>query len=229
MEKRESEKMDRGKSELRMAMEELCLLSSGDGQDQQQEQKHQQQPRSSTMDFLCVSKQLLHVLDEIGPTLLVLRQDIQQNIQRLQDLLARDPSKYANLTTILTEEVEEGISKKTNSCTRAIIWLSRSINFSLHLLERLMNNSETSLKEIVEEAYKSTLKPFHGWISSAAYRVALDLIPDREIFVQLLMGNCQVPEDFSGDVMIFVSIVQPLLEEINTVLVKHKLDRIKST
>uniref|UniRef100_A0ACD5WUW3 Uncharacterized protein n=1 Tax=Avena sativa TaxID=4498 RepID=A0ACD5WUW3_AVESA len=228
---RESEKMERGKSELRMAMEELCLLSSTDGVDQQQEQKQQQQQqqRSSTMDLLCISKQLLHVLDEIGPTLLVLRQDIQQNIQRLQDLLARDPSKYANLTTIVTEEVEEGISKKTNSCTRATIWLSRSINFSLHLLERLINNPEPSLKEIVEEAYKSTLKPFHGWISSAAYRVALDLIPDIEIFIQVLMGNCQDPEDFAGDVMIFVSIVQPLLEEINTILVKHKLDRLKST
>jgi len=109
---REREKMESGKSELRMAMEELSLLSSRDGEDQQQEQKQQQQQRSSTMDLLCVSKQLLHVLDEIGPTLLVLRQDIQQNVQRLQDLHARDPSKYATLTTIVTEEVEEGISKK---------------------------------------------------------------------------------------------------------------------
>jgi hypothetical protein len=45
------------------------------------------------------------------------------------------------------------------------------MNFSLHLLERIMKNPETSLKEMVEEAYNITLKPFHGWISSAAYRV----------------------------------------------------------
>ncbi|KAM3191277.1 hypothetical protein ACQJBY_068899 [Aegilops geniculata] len=163
----EREKMERGKSDLRVAMEELCLLSPGDGE----EQEHQQQIRSSTMDLLCVSKQLLHVLDEIGPTLLVLRQDIQQNVQRLQDLHARDSSKYSTLTAIVIEEAEEGTSKKTNSCTRAIIWLARSMNFSVHLLERLMKNPESSLKEMVEEAYKSTLKPFHGWISSAAYRV----------------------------------------------------------
>ncbi|KAM0901578.1 hypothetical protein ACQ4PT_019900 [Festuca glaucescens] len=207
---REREKMESGKSELRMAMEELCLLSSRDVEDHQQEQEQEQeqkQQRSSTMDLLCVSKQLRHVLDEIGPTLLVLRQDIQQNIQRLEDLHARDPSKYASLTAIVTEEVEEGMSKKTNSCTRATIWLSRSMNFSLHLLESLLKNPETSLKEMV----------------------ALELIPDREIFIQLLMGNCQDPEDFAGDVMIFISIVQPLLEEINTILVKHKLDRLKST
>ncbi|KAF7102174.1 hypothetical protein CFC21_103355 [Triticum aestivum] len=221
----EREKMERGKSELRVVMEELCLLSPGDGEEQEQEQ----QLRSSTMDLLCVSKQLLHVLDEIGPTLLVLRQDIQQNVQRLEDLHARDSSKYATLTAIVIEEVEEGTSKKTNSCTRAIIWLARSMNFSVHLLERLMKNPESSLKEMVEEAYKSTLKPFHGWISSAAYRVALGLIPEREIFIQLLMGNCQDPEDFGGDVMILVSIVQPLLEEINAILVKNQLDRLKST
>ena len=54
----EREKMERGKSELRVAMEELCLLSPGDGEEQEQ----QQQIRSSTMDLLCASKQLLHVL-----------------------------------------------------------------------------------------------------------------------------------------------------------------------
>jgi hypothetical protein len=59
---REREKMERGKSELRMAMEELCLLSSRDVEDQQQDQDKKQQQRSSTMDLLYVSKQLLHVL-----------------------------------------------------------------------------------------------------------------------------------------------------------------------
>ncbi|XP_044374871.1 glycolipid transfer protein 3 [Triticum aestivum] len=164
----EREKMERGKSELRMAIEDLSLPSSGDGEDQEQQGKIR---RSSTMDLLCVSNQLLRVLDAIGPTLLVLRQDIQQNVQRLQDLHARDTSKYAGLMEIVMEEMEEGTSKKTNSCTRAIIWLARSVNFSICLLERLVKNPESSLQEMVEETYESTLKPFHGWISSAAYRV----------------------------------------------------------
>jgi hypothetical protein len=93
-------------------------------------------------------------------------------LQRLQDVLARDPSKYSSLTAIVTEEVEEGTSKKANSCTRAILWLARSINFSKHLLEGLLNTcDQSSLREIVEKAYITTLKPWHGWISSAAYRV----------------------------------------------------------
>ncbi|XP_037427119.1 glycolipid transfer protein 2-like isoform X3 [Triticum dicoccoides] len=292
----EREKMERGKSELRMAIEDLSLPSSGDGEYQEQQGKIR---RSSTMDLLCVSNQLLRVLDAIGPTLLVLRQDIQQNVQRLQDLHARDSSQYVSLTAIVMEEVEEGnskktnscsraiiwlarpqrvqsrepaleekmscdaigptllvltqdieqnvqrlqdlhardslkyasltamvtkevvegTSKKTNSCARAIIWLARSVNFSIHLLEGLVKNSESSLQEMVEEAYKSTLKPFHGWISSAAYKVALCLIPERDIFIQLLMGSCQDPGYFGEDVMVLVSIAQPLLEEINAILV----------
>ncbi|KAG8086618.1 hypothetical protein GUJ93_ZPchr0010g9036 [Zizania palustris] len=161
------EEMGKGKSELRIAMEELCLACPGDEEQQQQRKK-----RSSTKDLLCVSKHLTHVLDEIGPTLLVLRKDIEQNVQRLEDLLARDPCKYETLTAIVTEEMEEGTSKKMNSCTRAILWLARSINFSRHLLERLLNTSDqVSLQEMVEEAYTATLKPWHGWISSAAYRV----------------------------------------------------------
>ncbi|KAF7051738.1 hypothetical protein CFC21_059949 [Triticum aestivum] len=222
----EREKMERGKSELRMAIEDLSLPSSGDGEYQEQQGKIR---RSSTMDLLCVSNQLLRVLDAIGPTLLVLTQDIEQNVQRLQDLHARDSLKYASLTAMVTKEVVEGTSKKTNSCARAIIWLARSVNFSIHLLEGLVKNSESSLQEMVEEAYKSTLKPFHGWISSAAYKVALCLIPERDIFIQLLMGSCQDPGYFGEDVMVLVSIAQPLLEEINAILVKHQLERLKST
>jgi hypothetical protein len=170
---RKRKEMEKAKSGLRLTMEELCLCSPGDGEEETQVQvKVQEQPRSSTMDLLSISKQLLHVLDEIGPTLLVLRQDIEQNVQRLQDLHERDSSKYATLMAIVTEEVEQGTAKKTKSCTRAIIWLSRSISFSKYLLEKLLKAPESSLEEIVEEAYAKTLKPWHGWISSAAYKLS---------------------------------------------------------
>ncbi|XP_066326375.1 glycolipid transfer protein 2-like [Miscanthus floridulus] len=229
---RKQKEMEKGKSELRLAMEELRMCSPGDGEEEQvqvQQVKVQEQPKSSTMDLLSVSKQLIHVLDEIGPTLLVLRQDIQENVQRLQDLHERDSSKYASLTAIVTEEMEQGTAKKTKSCTRAIIWLSRSINFSKYLLERLLKTPESSLEEIVEEAYGNTLKPWHGWISSAAYKVALKLIPEREFFIALLMGNCQDFEDLAEDAKMLSYAVQPLLEEIDAISAKHNLDKMKSS
>ncbi|AQK78106.1 glycolipid transfer protein 2 [Zea mays] len=231
---RKRKEMEKGKSELRLAMEELRLCGSRDGAEEEEEVqvqqvKVQEQHKSSTMDLLYVSKQLIHVLDEIGPTLLVLRQDIQQNVQRLQDLHEKDCSKYACLTAIVTEEMEQGTAKKTKSCTRAIIWLSRSIKFSKYLLERLLETPESSLEEIVEEAYANTLKPWHGWISSAAYKVALKLIPEREFFVALLMGNCQDLEDLAEDARMLAYAVQPLLQEIDAISAKHNLDKMKSS
>ncbi|KAK3122526.1 hypothetical protein QOZ80_8AG0614810 [Eleusine coracana subsp. coracana] len=222
---RKRKEMERGKSELRKTMEELSFFSPREKEEEQVQKKQ----KSSTMGLLCLSKQLIRVLEEIGPTLLVLRQDIQQNIQRLQDLHASDPSKYASLTTIVTEEVDEGTSKKTTSCTRAILWLARSIKFSKYLMEKLMKTPESSLEEAVEEAYKCTLNQWHGWISSAAYKVALKLVPEREVFIALLMGSCQNFEDLEEDVKILLCVIQPILEEIDTILVKHNLDKLKSS
>ncbi|TVU43757.1 hypothetical protein EJB05_10249, partial [Eragrostis curvula] len=222
---RKRKQMEKGKSELRLTMEELSFFSPGDGEEVQVQEKQ----KSSTMDLICVSKQLIRVLEEIGPTLLVLRQDILQNVQRLQDLHAKDPSKYASLTAIVTDEVEEGTSKKTNSRTKAIIWLARSIKFSIYLLEKLLKTPEMSLEEVVEEAYSCTLKQWHGWISSAAYKVAMKLIPEREIFIALLMGSCQDFEDLEEDANSLIGVVHPILEEINVVLAKYNLDKMKSS
>lgn len=50
--------------------------------------------------------------------------------------------------------------------------------------------------------------------------MAQKLIPEKEIFIALLMGNCQEFEVFAKDVKVLLSIVQPLIEEANAVLVR---------
>ena len=62
---RKQKEMEKGKSEVRLAMEELRMCSPGDGEEEQvqvQQVKVQEQPKSSTMDILSVCKQLIHVL-----------------------------------------------------------------------------------------------------------------------------------------------------------------------
>ncbi|KAF8668478.1 hypothetical protein HU200_052296 [Digitaria exilis] len=263
---RKRKEMEKDKSGLRLVMEELCLCSPGDGEEEQVQMKVQEQPRSSIMDLLSVSKQLLHVLDEIGPTLLVLRQDIQQNIQRLQDLHERDSSKYASLTAVVTEEVEQGTAKKTKSCTRAIIWLSRytefwfclafmctmSIIFLMFLLKcryKWSTQVDKFLKMFTGEAAESSrVEPRRdcgrslfkyskamAWLDLISCLqeqiVAMKLIPEREVLIAVLMGNCQDFEDLADDAKLLTYAVQPMLEEINAILVraKHNLDKLKSS
>ncbi|GJN39893.1 hypothetical protein PR202_gb29043 [Eleusine coracana subsp. coracana] len=50
-------------------------------------------------------------------------------------------------------------------------------------------------------------------------QVALKLVPEREVFIALLMGSCQNFEDLEEDVKILLCVIQPILEEIDTILV----------
>lgn len=47
----------------------------------------------------------------------------------------------------------------------------RSLDFTLALLQRLAIDPEKNMEQVVQESYDITLKPWHGWISSAAFRV----------------------------------------------------------
>ncbi|XVF64388.1 hypothetical protein PTKIN_Ptkin09bG0165400 [Pterospermum kingtungense] len=160
--KREMEK----RSELRSAIEELSMLAKVD-----QPGDNLDAARIPTDSFLHVCTLILQVLDNVGPTLAVLRQDIHQNIQRLEILHESDPTKYSNLIEILKKEDSEGNARKGTSCSRAFLWLTRSMDFTVALLQRLVKDSGQNMEQAVEESYNITLKPWHGWISSAAFKV----------------------------------------------------------
>ncbi|CAM0904572.1 unnamed protein product [Alopecurus aequalis] len=183
-----------------------------------------------TLPFLSLSHLLLQVLDRIGPTMAVLRLDVQRNIE---DLYVLDPSKYSTLTAMVEKEADEVTARKTDSCARAILWLTRSMDFTIALLQRLEEEKEgsdqQSLAQLVEAAYKVSLKPWHGWISSAACKIAMKLIPERKIFVGWLVGkdpNCGV---LKVEIKRLVQLLQPFLVDIHDMLAKFRLDRLKST
>ena len=45
------------------------------------------------------------------------------------------------------------------------------MDFMVALLQRLVKDPGKHMEQAVEESYNSTLKPWHGWISSAAFKV----------------------------------------------------------
>lgn len=54
-----------------------------------------------------------------------------------------------------------------------LIFLPRSLDFTAALLQRLVADPDQKIEQLVEESYKITLKPWHGWISAAAYKVLI--------------------------------------------------------
>ncbi|OIT15100.1 glycolipid transfer protein 3 [Nicotiana attenuata] len=85
------------------------------------------------------------------------------------------------------------------------------------------------MEQAVQESYTNTLKPWHGWISSAAFKVALKLVPDSKGLITILMGKNKSNDDFKKEMRTFISLLAPLLKEIHNVLGAYGLDTLKST
>uniref|UniRef100_A0A6N2MZD7 Glycolipid transfer protein domain-containing protein n=1 Tax=Salix viminalis TaxID=40686 RepID=A0A6N2MZD7_SALVM len=115
-------------SEIKSAIEELSVLIKLKPADDNHDRTTVHIP---TRPFIYVCNLVIQVLDKIGPTMAVLRQDIDQNIQRLKMLCDSDPSTYSNLVEILKKEADEGNAKKGASCSKASVWLARYRHLSV--------------------------------------------------------------------------------------------------
>ncbi|KAK8649177.1 hypothetical protein V6N13_129911 [Hibiscus sabdariffa] len=150
-------------------------------------------------------------------------------LHRLEILCESNPTRYSNMIEILKKEDREGNARNSTSCSRAILWLTRSIDFMVVLLQRLVKDPGQGMEQAVEESYNVTLKQWHGWISSAAFKVALKLVPDNETFITLLMTEDENRDKLREDMQTLVSLLVPLLEDIHSILRVYGLDRLKST
>ncbi|TKY56020.1 Glycolipid transfer protein 2 [Spatholobus suberectus] len=182
-----------------------------------------------TKPFLSVCYLVLQVLDKIGPTMTVLRQDVYQNIKTLELMHESNPSLNSNLVEILKSEAREGNARKGSSSSKALVWLTRTVDFTSLLLQTLAKDPEKRMEQVVEEAYDVTLKPWHGWISSAAFRVALRLVPESKTFVNLLKTEDENYDTLKEKMQMVVSLFVPFLEDMHCILRLYNLDKLKST
>ncbi|KAL2339670.1 hypothetical protein Fmac_007610 [Flemingia macrophylla] len=218
-------------SEINSAIEELSMLAVV------KPGGNHEIAHISTRPFLSLCYFVLQVLDKIGPTMAVLRQDVHQNIKRLELGYELDPSMNSNLVEILKTEASKGKARKRSSCSKAFLWLTRSLDFSSTLLQTLEKDSKKNMEQIVQEAYDATLSPWHGWISSAAFRanlkasaqVAIKLVPDSKTFMDLLKEKDENCDTLKEKMKILVSFLVPFLEDVHSILKMYNLDRIKST
>lgn len=211
-------------SEIRSVIEELSMLDAKT----KPVVDDQITPHVPIKPFLLVCNLVVQVLDKIGPTMAVLRQDIHQNMQRLEKFCESDPSLYSNVVEILKKEASEGNARKVNSCSRAFVWLTRSLDFTVTLLQVVVKDFGLNMEQAVEESYNLTLKPWHGWISSTAYRVALKLVPDNKTFISILMKKEEEQDILKEEIQTLTSLLVPHLEEINSVQRTYGLDNMKS-
>ncbi|KAK9134604.1 hypothetical protein Syun_013934 [Stephania yunnanensis] len=112
-------------SEIRVAIEEVSKICKFNTRSDDSTSTSQQQQSEggdivnggkncyiAAQPFFNLCNLLIQVLDKIGPSMAVLRQDVHQNIQRLEKLCELDPAIYSNLVEVLKERTKGGKGKR---------------------------------------------------------------------------------------------------------------------
>ncbi|KAM7250740.1 hypothetical protein ACFE04_022623 [Oxalis oulophora] len=112
------------------------------------------------------------VVDQKADLFRKLTRDVRGYVhKRLEIDNEPDNTNHSSLSEILEEESNKGSARKGASCSKAIMWLIRSLDFTVALLERLVIDKEQKMDEALEDSYNVTLKQWHGWISYAAFKI----------------------------------------------------------
>eukprot|EP01018_Ginkgo_biloba_P040924 Gb_10149 [translate_table: standard] len=178
-----------------------------------------------TKPFLDVCRLVLPVIEKFGAAMALVKSDVGGNISRLDAKYSLDPSAYHLLYDIVRKEIAEKTAKGSSSCTNALLWLTRAMDFIVELFRNLLEHSDWTMTQACTDSYNKTLKKWHGWIASTSFTVAMKLAPDRKKFLEVIGGT----GDINADIEKFCSSFPPLLQENHKFLQSVGLDDLKAS
>lgn len=174
--------------------------------------------------FLQVCSLVLPVIEKFGSSMALVKSDIGGNISRLSAKYETDPAAFHYLYDIVRKEVSSKTATQSSSCTNGLLWLTRAMDFLVELFRNLLVHPDWTMTQAANAAYAETLKRWHGWIATAAFTVALKLVPDRKKFYDLLGGG-----SLDGDIDKFVTQFAPVLGENHKFLQSVGMDDLKAS
>ncbi|KAK1362572.1 Glycolipid transfer protein 1 [Heracleum sosnowskyi] len=177
-----------------------------------------------TQPFLDVCKLVLPILDKFGPAMAIVKSDVGGNISRLEHKYESNPTKFNYLFGFVQPEIETDTAKSWSSCTNAILWLTRAMDFLVVLFSNLSQHQDWGMQQCCNDSYSKTLKKWHGWLASSSFTVAIKLVPDRKRFLEVLGGA----ENIQADMENFCTEFSPILRGIHKFLASCRLDGMKA-
>jgi hypothetical protein len=168
--------------------------------------------------FLTTCERFSPILDCLGMAFKPAKADVNGNIERIQK--ASEASDDDDIYEVVREEKKRNESNDSRSTAKALLWLKRFLEFVIELLREITDDSEKELRDAAVSAYERTLKPFHGWVSAAAFSVVLKFPPTRASFVASIGGEDVV----KTSAVVLVEKFSPLLEEIDSFLTEEGLN-----
>jgi len=178
-----------------------------------------------TKPFVDACRLVLPVIDKFGAAMALVKSDIGGNISRLDAKYELDPSANRLLYDIVRKEIEEKTAKGSSSCTNALLWLTRAMDFMVELFRNLLQHPDWTMTQACTDSYTKTLKKWHGWIASTSFNVAMKLAPERKKFMEVIGGT----GDITSDMEKFCTSFPLLLQENHNFLQSVGLDNLKAS
>ncbi|CAI0434530.1 unnamed protein product [Linum tenue] len=186
-------------------------------------QVRSQQGEILTKPFLDLCKMILPVLDKFGTSLSPVKSDVGGNINRLSIVYESNPTKFNFLHSVVQPEIEAKTAKSSSSCTNALLWLTRAMDFLIAVFQNMLDHPEWGMSQVCSSAYSKTLKKWHNWLASSSFMVVMKLAPDRKKFVEVIgRGN----EDLNIQMKEFCTRFSPFLRENHKFLVRVGMDNL---
>ncbi|KAI8005204.1 Glycolipid transfer protein 1 [Camellia lanceoleosa] len=138
-----------------------------------------------TKPFLDVCKHILPILDKFGAAMTIVKSDIGGNISRLESRYSSNTTKFNYLFRFVQAEVETKTAKSSSSCSNALLWLTRAMDFLVELFRNLHDHEDWTMAQASTDSYGKTLKKWHGWLASSSFTIAIKLVPDRKKFIEV--------------------------------------------
>lgn len=146
-------------------------------------------------------------------------------LQRLEAKYSTNSSKFNYLFSFVQAEVETKTAKSSSSCTNALLWLTRAMDFLVELFRNLHDHQDWSMTQVCTDSYAKSLKKWHGWLASSSFTVAIKLAPERKKFMELIGGTGDIDPDMEK----FCTTFSPILQEIHKFLAGVGLDGMKAS
>ncbi|CAM8979429.1 unnamed protein product [Rhodiola kirilowii] len=196
---------------FRAALEEIKNAKSCDGE-------------VLTKPFLDACKHLLPVVDKCGASMSLIKNIVDGNISKLESRYLSHPTKFNSLPSILRAEAASKTTNSSSSCTIALLWLTRAMDFLVELFRNLLDHDDWSMLHVCMISYNKTLRKWHGWISLSSFKAIVKLVPDRNKIMEVIGGS----ENVKQDMAMLCKMFPTLLEQNHNYLASVGVDNKKS-
>ncbi|KAF7637379.1 GLTP domain-containing protein [Meloidogyne graminicola] len=153
-----------------------------------------------TEQFLLACQGIADFVGFLGTAFIPVKNDISGNVRKVENKFETDRQKLYFLQDLIDADIHES-NGKIGLATEGLLWLKRGLEFMLSMLKQLVkdykngiSNGNLSKSEnitnILRNAYETTLKRHHNFISKQLFKVVIHAAPSRKTLLKALaFGN----------------------------------------